>query len=150
MEASKFTEGFVKFSNTKNTSKFSVIHMMDSMNEYQISTEKLHMKVSSIFQKSASTGMEIHGSLLEELVIKSYYQFDDSNFIFRSSGRHTIRRFINAKTSDCPPSNEWIYAKNVNSKNPTLVTLKLKKISSNTYPYTVWAGKIIPKKTRLF
>ena len=135
MEASKFTEGFVKFSNTKNTSKFSVIHMMDSMNEYQISTEKLHMKVSSIFQKSASTGMEIHGSLLEELVIKSYYQFDDSNFIFRSSGRHTIRRFINAKTSDCPPSNEWIYAKNVNSKNPTLVTLKLKKISSNTCPY---------------
>ena len=67
MEASKFTEGFFKFSNTKN-SKFSVIHMTDSMNEYQISTEKLHMKVSSIFQKSASTGMEIHGSLLEELV----------------------------------------------------------------------------------
>ena len=68
MEASEFTEGFVKFSNTKNTSKFSVIHMMDSMNEYQISTEKLHMKVSSIFQKSASTGTEFRGSLLEELV----------------------------------------------------------------------------------
>ena len=58
--------------------------------------------------------------------------FDEFNFVCLSLGKHTIRRFINPKTNDCPPNNEWIYEKNYDPKKPTLVKLKF-PIPFNTY-----------------